>query len=57
MSCSSRFHVFTAVKIQVIILWVVTPYSVVVGYQHFEGPCIFWIVTPCSVVVGYQHFG
>jgi hypothetical protein len=29
-----RFEVFMAVKIQVLVFWVVTPYSVLVGY-HF----------------------
>jgi hypothetical protein len=45
------------------VFWVVTPCSIVVGYQHFRGPCclhlqveVFWVVTPCSVVVGYQGF-
>jgi hypothetical protein len=61
--------VFTAVKIQVA-FWVVTPCSVVVGYQRFGGPyCLhlqgdkllyfqvmaFWVVTPCSVAVTYQR--
>jgi hypothetical protein len=35
---ATRF-VFTAVKIQVEVFWVVTPCSVVVGYQCFRGPC------------------
>jgi hypothetical protein len=34
-----RFQAFTTVKIQIEILWVVTPCSVVVGYQRFRGPC------------------
>jgi len=29
---------FTAVKIYIVILWVVMPCSVVVGYQPFGGP-------------------
>jgi hypothetical protein len=33
------FEVFMAVKIQVMALWVVTPCSDIVGYQHFRGPC------------------
>jgi hypothetical protein len=43
---------------QVEIFWVVTPCSVVVGYQHFRSPCSFHlqVVMPCSVVVGYQRF-
>jgi len=27
------------VKIQIEVFWVVTPYSVAVGYQRFEVPC------------------
>jgi fatty-acid desaturase len=64
----ARFEVLTAVKIQVEILWVVTPCNVVVGYQRFGAHAasvfrvkiqveVFWVVTPCSVVVGYQRFG
>jgi hypothetical protein len=33
-----RFDVFTAVKIQVEVFWVVTPYGVVGGHQLFGGP-------------------
>jgi hypothetical protein len=35
----ARFEVFTPMKIQVLILWVVTPCSGVVGYEHFRQPC------------------
>jgi len=35
----AAFEVFTAVKIQVEVFWVVTPCSVVVGYRRFRGPC------------------
>jgi len=34
-----RFMVFTAVKAQVEVFWVVLPCSVVVGYQHFGWRC------------------
>jgi hypothetical protein len=34
-----RFKFLTAVKIQVEVVWVVTPCKVVVGYQRFRGPC------------------
>jgi len=34
-----RFEVFTAVNIQVMVFWIVISCCVVVGYQHFEGPC------------------
>jgi hypothetical protein len=33
------FEIFTALKIQVEVFWVVMPYSVVVGHQHFREPC------------------
>jgi hypothetical protein len=33
----ARLEVFMAVKIQVQVIWVVTPHSFVVGYQHFGG--------------------
>jgi len=37
--CSGGTHdVFTAVKIQVEVFWVVTC-CVMEGYQHFRGPC------------------
>jgi hypothetical protein len=35
----SRFEVFMAVKVQVEVLWVLTPRTVVIGYQFFRGPC------------------
>jgi hypothetical protein len=34
-----RLEIFTAVKIQVVVVWVITPCSAVVGYQHFRGSC------------------
>jgi hypothetical protein len=33
------FGVFTAMRIQVVVFWVMTPCSDVVGYQYFGGPC------------------
>jgi hypothetical protein len=35
-----RLEVSIAMNIQVVI-WIVTPFSDVVGYQHFGGPCCF----------------
>jgi hypothetical protein len=32
------YEVFAAMKFQVAVFWVVTPYGVVVGYHCFEGP-------------------
>jgi hypothetical protein len=34
-----RFDFFMVVKIEFVVFWVVELSSVVVGYQHFEGPC------------------
>jgi hypothetical protein len=34
-----NFEAFTEVKIQVQVFWVVTSFSVVVGYQRFGAPC------------------
>jgi hypothetical protein len=31
--------VFTVMKIQVVVFWVLMPHSNMVGYQHFRGPC------------------
>jgi hypothetical protein len=36
---TNRFEVFTAMKIQLEVFWVVTPCSVVLGKQRFRGPC------------------
>lgn len=36
-----KCEVFTAVKIQVVVLWVVTPCPLIGGYQH--AACIFRI--------------
>jgi len=54
-----KFDVFTAVKIWVVGCWVMTPYSVMVGYQRFGGPlCLYLqVVTLCSDVVWHQRFG
>jgi hypothetical protein len=41
------------------VFWDVTPWSDVIGYQHFGGPCCLHlqVVTSCSDVIGYQRFG
>jgi hypothetical protein len=59
-SCShARVEVFTVMKFQVAIFWVVTLCSDVVGYQCFGGPCCLHlqVVTLCNDVLGYQRFG
>jgi hypothetical protein len=38
-SIVARCEVFTAMKMQVVDLGVVTPCNDVAGYQRFEGPC------------------
>jgi len=30
-----------ALKIQVVVFWVMTPHNDVVGYHHFRGQCFF----------------
>jgi len=35
----TTFEVFMAVKIQIVVFWVVMQWSVVVAYQYFRGPC------------------
>jgi hypothetical protein len=35
----ARLEIFMAIKIQVMVFWVITPQSNVVRYQHFRGPC------------------
>jgi hypothetical protein len=35
---NAKFDVFTAMKMQVAVFWVVTPCSVVVGYRRFRRP-------------------
>jgi len=42
-----KSEVFTTVKIQVEFFWVVTPSSVLVGYQRFWKPC-------CSQIQGWS---
>jgi hypothetical protein len=34
-----HFEAFTVVMFKVEVFWVVMPCSVMVGYQHFRGPC------------------
>jgi len=34
-----KSEVSMAVKIQVEVFWIVTQHSVIIGYQHFRGPC------------------
>jgi len=36
--CAS-FEAFAAVMFHVEVFWIVTPCSIVVGYQRFRGPC------------------
>jgi hypothetical protein len=36
---TARFEAFTTMKIQVEVLWIVTPCGVMIGHQSFGGPC------------------
>jgi len=42
----ARFEVFTTVKIQFVVFWLIAPCSVVVGYQSFGGPCCLHLHFP-----------
>jgi hypothetical protein len=44
---NKKLEVFTTVKVQFMIFWVVKLCSDVVGYQHFGGPC-------CLLYSGYD---
>jgi len=50
----ARFEIFTAVKIQVGFVWVVTLFSDVIGYQSFRGPCCLhlWRTARSSEALG-----
>jgi hypothetical protein len=57
---TKSFGAFAADMFQIEVFCAVTQYSIVVGYQHFGGPCclhLHWVVTSCNDVVGYQRFG
>jgi hypothetical protein len=34
-------NIFTAAEILIVVFWVMTLYSLLQGYQHFSGTCIF----------------
>jgi hypothetical protein len=40
---TTRLEVFTAINIQVVVFWVVTSCSVVVGYQCFGETCCLYL--------------
>jgi hypothetical protein len=42
--CEHEIFYFMAVKIEFVVFWVVAPFSVVVGYQCFRGPCCLHLV-------------
>jgi hypothetical protein len=44
-----RFEAFAALKIKIEILWVVTPFSIVIGYQCFRGRCCLQLYVKCIV--------
>jgi hypothetical protein len=57
-----KLNISMAMKIQVMVFWVVALYIDAVGYQCFQcfrGPCCFHlqVMTPCNDEMGYQHFG
>jgi len=46
----ASFEAFTEVMIQVVIFRVMTPCSVVVGYQHFRGPCCLHLLREVTTI-------
>jgi hypothetical protein len=36
--------IFMVIQIQVVVFWIMTPCSVMVGYQHFGGPSCFHLL-------------
>jgi len=57
-NCDGRFEVFTAVKVQVAVFWIVIPCSDVSEYQGFGGPCClhFQGKDGCSMVLWMCKF-
>jgi hypothetical protein len=62
--------IFRAMKVPVMVFWVMRPCRDMVGYQRFGGPCclhhrgededhivVFWVVTSYSDEVEYERFG
>jgi len=51
-----------AIKIQVVVLWIMTSCSIALGYQCFGGPCCLHlqgpdvVVTLCIVAVRYHCY-
>jgi len=41
-----------AMKIYVIVLWVLAPCSYLLGFQHFKGPCCLWCKISSSGLLG-----
>jgi len=54
LSSTASFEAFTAVKIQVEVFWVVTPCSVVAGWQRFGGPCCRHLQGEVRVIVPWS---
>jgi hypothetical protein len=56
----ARLGIFMAVKIHVMVFWVTTLYSDVVGYQHFRWACCFHFTFkmetewPSEIMVSYH---
>jgi hypothetical protein len=51
-----RFVVFTAVKINILIVWVMTPSSPVCGYQSFRRECCLILGVDCYPGDGGRMF-
>jgi len=51
------FEVFTAMKIQIVVFWVVMPCSDVVGYRRFGGPCCLHLHHSSSALGRWRRQG
>jgi hypothetical protein len=54
-SLEKRFNFFVVVKIESMVFWVVAPWSAVVGYQHFGGPCYLHVPPKCWYLTTALH--
>jgi len=43
-----RFMIFTAVKFQILVLWVLSPYSIGDRYEWFRGTCSLYHKRSCE---------
>jgi hypothetical protein len=51
----ARFEIFTAMKIHVVVLWLLNLYNVTVAYQRFGGSCSFPLGSESSETLVCYH--